>query len=123
MDIGKLNRDDRFYKGYEGEPEFIFTCGDNTLQIWEGYIDDIFQKPIFEKDGWTGFTRDCNEFVGPYEDGCVEYVLDVDEYLLDAEKYLGHEFEYEETKLVLDTLINFLKSAKDSGKVVTASLN
>ena len=53
MDIGKLNRDDRFYKGYEGEPEFIFTCGDNTLQIWEGYIDDIFQKPIFEKDGWT----------------------------------------------------------------------
>ena len=41
MDI--LNKD-KFYAGYEGEPEVVFQLVDDkniSIHFWEGYINDI----------------------------------------------------------------------------------
>ncbi len=34
MDPGKLN-DYTYYDGYEGEPEFILSSGDESIHIWD----------------------------------------------------------------------------------------
>lgn len=120
MGTGKQNDD--FYKGYEGEPEFVLSSGEESIHIWDGYMEDIFGNPIQGEDGWHGFTRDYNEFVGPYEDGCIESYIDLDEYISDAELYSGRDFEYEESSEVLKAIMDFMKKSNDGGKTVMASL-
>ena len=122
MGIGKQNNDDRFYKGYEGEPELILSSDEKSIHIWDGYMEDIFGNPVQNEDGWYGFTRDYNEFVGPYEDNCIEVCLNLDEYIKDAEAYVGKKFEYEESSEVLKTIIDFLRKSYDDGKTVMVSL-
>lgn len=63
MDTGKLN-DYTYYFGYEGEPEFVLSSGDESIHIWDGYINDIFGDPIMDGKGWKGLTRDFNEMTG-----------------------------------------------------------
>jgi len=123
MAIGKQNKDNRFYKGYEGEEEVIFLAGERTLHIWEGYFGDIFGNPIEKEEGWSGFTKDYNEFSGPFEDGCIEYLLNIPEYLADAKEYVGRKFDFGESAQVLDAIILFLVEAKQSNADVTVSVN
>lgn len=118
MGIGKRNCNDKFYKGFEGEPELILVSNNDELHIWDGYMEDIFGNPINSEDGWKGFSRDYNEFTGPYEDGCIETALYVDEYLKDALLYRSKKFEYEETKDVLNAIIKFFEKNTDSVTVM-----
>lgn len=120
MDTGKRNYDNRFYEGYEGEPELVLFSEQDEMHIWEGYMEDIFGNPVRTENGWTGFTRDFNEFAGPYADDCIECALDVTEYLKDALKYRGHNFEYEESKDVLEAVITWLEQKKENNEEVTA---
>ena len=114
MDTGKRKEDYQFYNGYEGEKELILSLPELSVHIWDGYIDDIFGNPIPSNDGWSGFTRDYNEFVGPYENDCIEVAILPDEYIEDAVRYKEREFEFEETRDVLDRILSLLKTAKDA---------
>ncbi len=120
MGTGKRNCDNRYYEGYEGEPELVLSSEQDEMHIWDGYMNDIFGNPVQTDDGWTGFTRDYNEFTGPYADDCIECALDVAEYLKDALQYRAHNFEYEETKDVLETIIAWLKQKQENGEDVVA---
>ena len=123
MVTGKQTKDNTLYKGYEGEAEVIFAAGGRTLHIWEGYFGDIFGNPIQKDKGWCGFTKDYNEFIGPFEDECIEYVLNIPEYLDDAKAYVGRKFDFEESSKDLDSMILFLEEAEQSNVDVTVSVN
>ena len=120
MDTGKRNCDNRFYEGYEGEPELVLFSEQDEMHIWDGYMEDIFGNPVRTENGWIGFTRDFNEFVGPYADDCIECALDITEYLQDALQYRGHNFEYEESKDVLEAIITLLEQKKEKNEDVAA---
>lgn len=50
---------DKYYKGFEGEPEIqiILDCPygrKQILQIWSGYFDNIMNAVKPESNGWTG---------------------------------------------------------------------
>ena len=111
MDTGKLN-DYTYYEGYEGEPEFILSDGDEYIHIWDGYIHDIFGTPVMDGKGWKGLTRDFNEMIGPF-DSDEPCLIDVNEYLDDAIKYRDRMMDYEETPNVLEALINWLNEHAD----------
>lgn len=111
MDTGKLN-DYTYYEGYEGEPEFILSAGDESIHIWDGYINDIFGTPVMDGTGWKGLTRDFNEVTGPF-DADEPCLIDVNEYLDDAIKYRDRMMDYEETPNVLEALINWLNEHAD----------
>ena len=123
MDAGKHKSDYRFYNGYEGEPELTLASGNDELHMWDGYMEDIFGTPIIDKNGWNGFTRDYNELKGPYGDDSIEYALDINEYLKDAIQYRGREFEYEETKEVLEAMILWFEKRNADGTTVMARVN
>ena len=112
MVTGKYNDDYTFYKGYEGEPELILTSEDGSIHIWDGYIGDIFGNPIKEKKEWSGFTRDYNEFVGPYDDENIVYSINVIEYLDDAVRCREKKTEFEESSNVLEAIISWLNNHK-----------
>lgn len=57
--------DNRFYKGFEGEPELSFVAADDKLIIWNGYFETILDhlldchvekkgmvKEYFDHEGW-----------------------------------------------------------------------
>lgn len=111
MDTGKLN-DYTYYEGYEGEPEFILSAGDESIHIWDGYINDIFGTPVMDGKGWKGLTRDFNEMIGPF-DSDEPCLINVNEYLDDAIRYRDRMMDYEETPHVLEALINWLNEHAD----------
>jgi len=111
MTTGKLN-DYTYYEGYEGEPEFILSAEDESIHIWDGYINDIFGTPVMDGTGWKGLTRDFNEVTGPF-DADEPCLIDVKEYLDDAIKYRDQTMDYEETPNVLEALINWLNEHAD----------
>ena len=122
MPTGKQNNDERFYKGYEGEPELVLSSGEKTLHIWDGYMEDIFGNPIQSAEGWHGLTRDYNEFVGPYADDCIESFIDLREYITDAKLYVNRKFDYEESADVINAIVEFLNDALVTNAEVTISL-
>ena len=47
MDIGNLKNNFTFYDGYEDESEIVLCIEkEETVHIWEGYFDDIFDRAI-----------------------------------------------------------------------------
>ena len=112
MDTGEHN-DYSYYEGYEGEPEFILSAGNESIHIWDGYISDIFGDPIMDGKGWKGLTRDFNEMTGPFSGETAPCKINVKEYLDDAETYKGCETSYEESVRVLDSLIKWMSTHLD----------
>ena len=45
--------DDTFYKGFEGEEEVCFVCGETRLMMWEGYFETMLSSLVgkTEEDG------------------------------------------------------------------------
>ena len=113
MGTGKDKDDYTFYNGYEGEPELVLFSDNGSLHIWDGYIGDIFGDPDLNNVGWTGFTRDYNEFAGPYDEDCVVCEIDAEEYLADAVNCRGREVDYEESEDALETIIEWLENHKN----------
>lgn len=118
MGIGAHRDDYTFYKGYEGEPEVIISLPNISYHFWDGYFEDIFGDPIFEEKGWTGFTRDYNEFINAFDDACIECAVMPDEYLRDLERYIGKSFSFVETDKALDRLISLMKEAQEAKECV-----
>ena len=66
----KMEYQDFYYQGFEGEPEIIFKKEDNDeiLVIWEGYFDQIMCAIEPSPIGWTGAAYYYNMHLGWYEE-------------------------------------------------------
>lgn len=123
MDTGKRKDDYKFYEGYEGEKEVIISLPDIVYHIWDGYFEDIFGNPQTTDGGWTGFTRDYNEFINAFEDECIECAVEPEEYLGDLVLYQGQSFSYNETVDVLNCLITIMTTSKEKQMCVLVRVN
>lgn len=123
MDTGKRKEDYKFYEGYEGEKEVIISLPDVAYHFWDGYFEDIFGNPQTTDEGWSGFTRDYNEFKNAFEDECIECAVNPEEYLRDLMLYQGHTFTYKETKDVLACMIALMTRAKEMQICVFVRVN
>jgi len=120
MDTGRQTDYD-FYKGFEGEPEFVISLmadPKRTVHIWAGYLDDIFAKTEFSNDGWIGMTRDYQELRGAFEESGPYIVPNALEYYEDLRGYKGQSFQYDETKDVLEVMLDLFQCATESGQQV-----
>lgn len=64
---------DKYYVGYEGEPEIQIIRktlqGDTfVLRIWSGFFDDIMKSIEPEEKGWSSLAYYYNLYIGWYED-------------------------------------------------------
>lgn len=106
MDIGKINDNHTFYEGYEGEPEIILSIpNSDTIHIWEGYFDDIYDTPLLDGKGWNGFTRDYHQMEGIFINGGGKAKINPREYLDDLMLYKDKNFDFEETKQVFHLIV------------------
>lgn len=126
MDITNLKNNNKYYKDYEEdfEPNFIIRFKNKpeyNINIWEGYVDDIFDTAEFEQDGWKGFTKDNQECVRTF-DSSKPVTINTEEYLNDLYKYKSKKFEFNETKDVLDLMIEFLEYGKETNNEIEAWL-
>lgn len=129
-ELKEINSDDKkrkadytFYAGYEGEKEVVITSMGTSFHIWDGYFEDIFGNLISTNGGWSGFTRDYNEFVNAFDDECIECAIPSKEYLEDAILYINAKFSYEETKDVLKDLIRIFTEAIELNECVFVKVN
>lgn len=123
MDTGTHRDDYTYYRGYEGEPDVIISLPNVSYHFWDGYWEDIFGDPIFEENGWTGFTRDYNELINMFDDECIECAIMPDEYLRDLKRYVGRSFTFKETADVLERLIQIMKEASEARECVFARVS
>ena len=116
MDIGNLKNNYTYYEGYEDEGKIVLCIeADQTIHIWEGYFDDIYDTPALDGNGWKGFTRDYHQFEGVFsEDGGITEI-DPSEYLEDLMLYKEKSFEFEETTEVFNLMVSFLEEAIKQG--------
>ena len=116
MDIGNLKNNYTYYEGYEDEGKIVLCIeADQSVHIWEGYFDDIYDTPTLDGNGWKGFTRDYHQFEGVFsEDGGITEI-DPSEYLEDLMLYKEKTFEFEETTEVFNLMVSFLEEAIKQG--------
>ena len=118
MDILNNNK---FYEGYEGEPEVIFQLLDDnntSIHLWTGYIDDIMNhQPGTNEDYKFGLSRDWNNLEGPYSEE-KNNLIDTDDYINDLVRFEKVQYKYEETKEAYDLIMYFLENAKDNNKKI-----
>ena len=125
MDTGKHENFD-YYKGYEGEGEFIVSLNsDNGIRyhVWEGYIDDIFENPVFTEQGRQGLTKDYQEMQGAFADDCIYTSGEPESYLEDLEQYRDRAFAYPETKQVYSLLVELFETASKNNDSVIMELS
>ena len=122
MDIRRL-KNNREFCAWWPEPDIILSLKESpeyNLYIWEGYIGEIFEDPIFTDKNWVGFTRDYHEGVGAWED--VTEIENVDEYIWDMLRYKDRKFDWEETPEVFNLIVDFLAYAKQTGQTVVVEV-
>ena len=119
MDTRLSQYDDfRFYRGFEGETEVIFTNGAEHLHVWEGYLHDLLRNPPLDGLGWYGLTRDYHQMEGPFAFGCDSGEVDSAEYLRDLKTYAGKQFQWEETGELLSKLMELFQMAVNRNEKV-----
>lgn len=64
---------EKYYHGFEGEPEMMFCLLENDvivekIGIWEGYFYFIMQLVQPEEEGWTGLAYFYHLCIGWYEE-------------------------------------------------------
>jgi hypothetical protein len=107
--------DERYYKGYEGDSEIIFSMEENNgdkneFGIWDGYFYGIM-KQIKPKEGyWTGLAYYYHLDKGWYEESPwqVENIEEAYEQLSEIDK---DKLEYPEEKEILDIILNMFREA------------
>ncbi len=117
--MNEINK--KYYLGFEGEPEIIFTViqYDNKkveISLWSGYFDNIMKqiKPVEGK--WTGLAYYYNLNIGWYDESpwLIENIIDSYEQLKGIDKQSLESAEQE----VLENILDLLKdSIKENYKV------
>ena len=121
MDIGNLKNNYTFYDGYEDEGEIVLCIeADQAIHVWEGYFDDIFDTPSLDGNRWKGFTRDYHQFEGVFSENGGVYEINPAEYLEDLMLYKEKNFDFDETRDVLNLVAYLLEKAIREGVTVKA---
>lgn len=111
------NIDERYYVGFEGEPEITFSIieENNTKRefgMWCGYFDNIM-KQIQPKEGkWTALAYYYNLEIGWYDESpwLIENLEESHEQLIEIEM---DKLENEE-KEILKIILSMLRDAIDN---------
>lgn len=117
-----VETDERYYEGFEGEPEIVFIVSHNGTEYkrvgsWEGYFDDMLQRVKPEQEGWTGLAYYFH--VGMYEDeqwlkDRPWHVSDLHLALRQLREIERDRLEFKDTAHVLELLIELIKNAIDN---------
>ncbi|MFL0251970.1 hypothetical protein ACJDT4_16240 [Clostridium neuense] len=117
--------DERYYDGFEGEPEMIFTLvkinGEKEeFGIWDGYFIRFIEKVEPKENGWTGLAYYYHLDIGWFEESpwLVENLMESYEQLKEIDI---ESFEYYEEKEVLRKIICLFKHAIDNGEKIYIS--
>lgn len=113
---------DKFYKGFEGEPEMVFSLLENGVlvqkfSIWHGYFSSIMRMIRPEEEGWTGLAYYYHLYIGWYveEHWPVPNLAEAYEQL---EKHCPGDLPGEADGEVLLMIRNMLKHAIDHSGTV-----
>lgn len=118
--------DDKFYIGYEGEPEiqFIEELEDGTKRIfsvWDGYFNDIMELFQPAAHGWEGVALYYHLDSGWYDE--IPWKIPDTKSTLD--QFLGldiNKLKYENSELVLKRICEILSSATKDSRTVWIAL-
>jgi hypothetical protein len=117
--------DEKYYDGFEGEPEMIFTLvkinGEKEgFGIWDGYFITIIEKVEPKENGWTGLAYYYHLYIGWFEENpwLVENLIESYEQLKEIDI---ESFEYNEDKEVLRKIMCLFKEAIDNGDKIYIS--
>ncbi|MFG6358299.1 MAG: hypothetical protein K1W26_15995 [Acetatifactor sp.] len=116
-----MQTDETFYKGFEGEPEMVFSLLEDGVltrkfSVWDGYFSCIMSL-IRPEEGWTGLAYYYNRYIGWYEEEHWR-IPDLAEAYGQLEKLCPGDLRYEEAGEVLAMICNLLKRAIDHGGTV-----
>lgn len=108
------NIDEKYYIGFEGEPEIIFSImkegnSEYGFGVWSGYFDNIMQQ-VKPKDGkWTELAYYYHLEKGWYDESpwIINNLEESYEQLMEVE---ANKLE-EEEKEILNMILNMLKDA------------
>lgn len=113
---------DKYYKGFEGEPEMTFSLMENGIitqkfTIWMGYFNCIMALIQPEEEGWTGLAYFYHLYIGWYEEENWP-IPNLAEAYGQLEKLCPGDLRYEEAGEVLLMIRNMLKHAIDHSGTV-----
>lgn len=117
-----MNVNEKYYDGFEGEPEITFCLIKDDIiiekvGIWDGYFNEIMKLVRPEKEGWTGLAYFYQLYTGWYEDDNWS-IPNISEAYKQLANINSNELVNREEKEVLILVINLLKRAVDNnGKV------
>ena len=116
-----MQTDETFYKGFEGEPEMVFSLLEDGVltrkfSVCDGYFSCIMSL-IRPEEGWTGLAYYYNRYIGWYEEEHWR-IPDLAEAYGQLEKLCPGDLRYEEAGEVLAMICNLLKRAIDHGGTV-----
>lgn len=107
---------DKYYVGFEGEPEIQFICKkakeDDVIIIWEGYFDEIMRSMTPEEKGWTGLAYYYNMDLGWYEES--PWIINDLYMALQQFNMINCEVLSSEACEILKLICNMLKEALDN---------
>lgn len=107
---------DKYYAGFEGEPEirFIYKKNNDTyiIIIWEGYFDEIMKMIVPEEKGWTGLAYYYNMYLAWYEES--PWVIDNLLIALRQFKTINCKILSDESRDILKLICNMFKDAIDN---------
>lgn len=111
----------KYYKGYEGEPEIQFIKGSNKegrtiLSIWDGFFDDIMCQFKPTASGWQGLAY-YYHLVSGWEEGIWE-LPNINSALVEFQSIKASRFRFSETADVLAAICDLLKSAINENQKV-----
>ena len=117
--------DERYYEGFEGEPEMIFTLLKNNGErrafgIWDGYFVTIIEKVQPRTNGWTGLAYYYHLDIGWFEESpwLVQNLLESYEQLKEIDI---SSLENDEDKEVLKKIMVMFKEAIENNEKVYIS--
>ncbi len=111
--------DERYYKGFEGDPEIIFELEKQNREeyefgIWEGFFRRIIKKAQPKEGYWTGLAYYYHLDKGWYEESPwqVENLKEAYEQLAEIDK---DSLEYPEEKEILEIILGMFREAIEKG--------
>lgn len=104
----------RFYRGYEGEPEVQFIAKNAEhkvgIGIWDGYFDDIMRQFTPGKDGWTGVAK-VYHTDERWEDGIPCKITDLNDTLKEFSEIDLQLLEFDDSAMALSAICVLLNDA------------
>lgn len=119
--------DERYYNGFEGEPEIIFIISNNGTEykrvgFWDGYFNDMLREVKPTDEGWTGIAYYFH--VGMFEkEQWLEdkpwHISNLPSVLYQLQTIKRDKIEWQETINVLDLLIDLIKKAIENNEEIS----